>query len=204
MNERIYMTDDDRLGIVGEPDEETRKRHFGRYERALELADKDDGLWLDCACGSGYGAELIAAEARYVYAIDQSTDAIDYAHRHHFRSNISYLCAELRDVVYFCATAGGFDAIASIETLEHVPLLEQRSWVRMAAGLLKPDGVFVVCCPVGDGESDNPWHAHEPTELELASMLGDWFQEYDIQTEDYESTSGPAIQAYCVARYPRQ
>jgi len=210
MNERIYMADDPRLGIVGERDESTRKRHLARYVRAIELADRPDGLWLDCACGSGYGAELIAGHARYVYAIDQAVEAIDYAHRHHWRSNISHLCAELKDVTYFCATAGGFDAIISIETLEHVPLLEQREWIRTAAGLLDPDGVFIVCCPIGKGadsahaESMNPWHAHEPTSTELMGMLGDWFGAYDIRTEEYESTSGPAVQAYAVGRYPRK
>ena len=209
MNERIYMADDAPMNIAGERDEDTRKRHLTRYVRAIELAGKPDGLWLDCACGSGYGAELIAEHARYVYAIDRDQQAIQYAAKHHWRSNVSYLCADLKDVTYFCATAGGFDAIASIETLEHVPLLEQRSWIRTAAGLLKDDGVFIVCCPIGRAESTgpervNPWHAHEPASTELMGMLGDWFGAYDIRTEEYESTSGPAVQAYAVGRYPRK
>ena len=206
MNERIYMADDPRLGIVGERDESTRKRHLARYVRAIELAQKPDGLWLDCACGSGYGAELIAGHARYVYAIDQATQAIDYAAKHHWHSKVSYLCAELKDVTYFCATAGGFDAIASIETLEHVPLLEQRSWIRMCAGLLKEDGVLIICCPVGatGADSTNPWHAHEPTAHELAHMLGDWFGAHDMWTDEYESTTGPAVQAYAMGRNPRK
>ncbi len=167
---------------------------------------KRGGTWLDCACGSGYGAELIASTADHVLALDSDLHAIRYARKHHARPNVRYLAVPIVEAMFHAFRVGGLTAILSIETLEHLPLQEQRAWVATAASLLGTDGTFVVCCPVrttAGGGSANPWHVYEPTEAELGDMLGTHFGTHEITTEPYESTSGPAVQAWAVARTPR-
>jgi 2-polyprenyl-3-methyl-5-hydroxy-6-metoxy-1,4-benzoquinol methylase len=95
--------------------------------------------------------------------------------------------------------AGEFDVIVSIETLEHLP--DQDTFVAECRTHLAPGGVLVLACPIGDGPSEtNPWHIHEPTEAELRALLAEHFAHVELTTENYESTSGPAVQAWAVCR----
>jgi cyclopropane fatty-acyl-phospholipid synthase-like methyltransferase len=90
-------------------------------------------------------------------------------------------------------------AVLSIETLEHLDTWGQDSLLAQAAESLEEGGVFVLACPIGDGPSANPWHKHEPTEAELRALLLRHFGEVlHFETDDYVSTSGPAVQAFCV------
>jgi hypothetical protein len=72
------------------------------------------------------------------------------------------------------------------------------------AGRLSAGGVLVLSCPIGNGtNSVNPWHIHEPTQPELRSLLLRHFMDISLEVEHYESTSGPAIQAWAIAGEPR-
>ena len=176
-----------------EPDPSVAARHVGRYEHAIKLAGRSGGAWLDFACGSGYGTAMIAEVADQVIGIDASAEAIEYARAHYPRLTFWWgALAGLRD-----ALALGADVVVSIETLEHLAYFEQRAMMRLIADYR---ATLVLACPIGDGPNPaNPWHLHEPTETELRDMLS-VFRSYSLETEEYESTSGPAVQAWAVAR----
>jgi 2-polyprenyl-3-methyl-5-hydroxy-6-metoxy-1,4-benzoquinol methylase len=183
----------ERLYLETETNTDVAARHVNRYKHAIELAGITGGRWVDFACGSGYGTAMIAEVADSVIGIDASADAVQYARDRYPGCTFWWgALAGLRD-----ALARGVDIVVCIETLEHLPPFEQRSLVR----LVKDSGAkLVLACPIGDGPNPaNPWHVHEPTEPELRELLA-VFGSRTLETEEYESTSGPAVQAWAVAQ----
>ena len=183
----------ERLYLETETDPAVAARHIARYEKAIELAGIRGGNWVDFACGSGYGTAMIAEVADRVIGIDASASAIEYARSHYPHVTFWWgALAGLRD-----ALVRGVDVVVCIETLEHLPPYEQRGLTRM----IRDYGTrLVLACPIGDGPNPyNPWHLHEPSEAELHELLS-IYDDYTIETEEYESTSGPAVQAWVVAQ----
>jgi 2-polyprenyl-3-methyl-5-hydroxy-6-metoxy-1,4-benzoquinol methylase len=194
--------------VETEPDRTVADRHVARYAHAIKLANSPGGKWVDYACGSGYGTALIAEVADNAIGVDPSWEAIYYA-RHHYPSATFY-CGGLWALRYTFtsselerlngAQAVPPDVIVSIETLEHMAPYDQDAFIDTVVEGLAPGGVFVLGCPIGTGPNPhNPWHIHEPTLAELSELL-EAFNEYTLTTEEYESTSGPAVQAWAVAR----
>ena len=56
-------------------------RHFERYYECIKFLRRTgpNELWLDCACGSGYGTNLLSNFASHVIGYDINKDAIKYA-----------------------------------------------------------------------------------------------------------------------------
>lgn len=188
------------LTITEEKSDATVNRHKRRYQRSQELAGREDGGWLDCACGTGYGSQVIAYQS--YTGIDRSWEAIQYAHRNFGSPSARFFCADIRQV---CDFGLWFDVILSLETLEHLSIELQQRWIMsVASGLLTPGrGVFIVACPIGnDGPSDyNRYHLHEPSMDGLNALLSRHFTTVEIETEPYVDTAGrDAIQAFAVCR----
>lgn len=211
----LYLFDDDVLGVWANRDPCVVHRHLDRYRRAIELADKTGGAWLDVACGSGYGSRLVTqlAQARCI-GVDGDVDAIAFAHRHYERlPEVTYHRASIEDVL-----AGGspssekFDVILSIETLEHLSKEMQNEFVGWCAGRLKPQRPgrvpprLVIATPVGENKpsNSNPEHVHELSIGALASLCMRHFVSVRTSAvEQYVSTTGElAQQVFCVAERP--
>ena len=184
------------------------KRHVDRYMEAVTKANEFNGMggrWLDCACGSGYGSQIVAfAQPSFYLGADRSPQAIDHA-RTHFSSTWARFARVEIDYAEddWVAVAGPFDVILSIETLEHLMPDVQESWVEAAADGLTSDGVFIVACPIGnDGPSEyNRYHLHEPSLDGLNALLSSHFKSVEIETEPYVDTGGcDAVQAFAVCR----
>ena len=73
----MSMNDEERLVLNGKWDPQTVCEHIHRYHFAKQLVNNK--VVLDAACGSGYGSALLAEEAKEVYGIDISEEAIEYA-----------------------------------------------------------------------------------------------------------------------------
>ena len=87
--------------------------HLARYRLAAQLAP--GRRVLDCACGEGYGAALMAAAgAKSVTAAD-----IDQATVDHVRDRYG-IDAHRADVRCLPFEDGAFDLVVSFETIEHV------------------------------------------------------------------------------------
>lgn len=197
--ERLYLIDDAELGVVANRDPAVRERHVARYRHAIELAGATGGLWLDFACGSGYGTALCARVADWAVGADASLEAIAYAAKHHGGAGREFRVAGPLGVWSVMPTP---DVLISIETLEHLPLPVQRAFLDEAAQRMQ-GGVVVLGCPIGAGGPNpaNPWHVHEPTEPELRAALTARWSSVSFSTERYVSTSGPAVQAWAVCRH---
>ncbi len=130
-----------------------------RYEFAANHIEGDQVL--DIACGSGYGTRLLAdrgdAAGRVVTGVDLSEAAIEYATGRYGNENTCFIAG---DGMAF-GDRGGFDAVVSIETIEHVP--DAHGFMERLISLVRPGGLLVASVPVTPSVDGNPHHLHDFT-----------------------------------------
>ncbi|SMF45013.1 class I SAM-dependent methyltransferase [Desulfovibrio gilichinskyi] len=105
------------------------------YELALEYITPET-VMLDCACGPGYGARMLADKATSVIAADIDEDTILKATAINKRDNLTFQTADATNLEFADNT---FDAVTSFETVEHVdpaPYFKEMHRVLRAGGLL--------------------------------------------------------------------
>jgi len=118
-------------------------------------------LVADAASGCGYGTKMLSKENK-VIGFDISTEAINYAKENYGGAYIQ--CDISRQ------TFGGFDALVSIETLEH--LLDPYIFLK---NLEVPE--LVISTTVWDGSTvHDEWHKHNFTKEQFREMLQPKFQ----------------------------
>jgi ubiquinone/menaquinone biosynthesis C-methylase UbiE len=169
--ERIYVTGDNR-------DDDNIRRHIARYEFASQFV-RVGTVVLDCACGSGYGAQILAARAARVLGMDRCSEAIGYARRHHACLGVSYMLCEVEEM-HLPLLDGTLDAVVTLETIEHLPPDVCRKFLAGCARWVKPGGVVVASSPMlryRDGQPyvTSPYHINELPRGELLTMLVETF-----------------------------
>jgi len=147
--------------IPGEVDADLWNEHVARYWFAARMAREQRVL--DLGCGSGYGADVLAREAREVLGIDIADDAIDYARQHYRVANVRFERASCLDIP---APDGSFDLVVAFEIIEH--LTDWRAFLREVRRVLAPAGQFLVSTPnqlyyaeARAALGPNPFHVHE-------------------------------------------
>jgi len=97
---------------------------------------------LDFGCGNGYFSARLAAAGFVVTGVDASASGIEQATRHHAGPKFARVDAQDERAVH---ALGVFDAVVSIEVIEHVP--STQAFVRSIKGCLRPGGVAIVSTP---------------------------------------------------------
>ena len=140
------------------------EEHRERYRWASKFTAGADRV-LDVASGVAYGTPLLrAGGAHRVYSADIAWEALSYGQMHFGAVG----AAAGGDRLPF--PAGTFDAVVSLETIEHVPdpgafLLELRRVVRNG-------GPFLLSTPnKGTSSGNNPHHLVEFSAEELEGLL---------------------------------
>jgi SAM-dependent methyltransferase len=134
-------------------DQESLKLHVDRYDFAAKQPLK--GNILDLACGNGYGSMILATKvhaAEFIMAIDISEEAIAYAKDRYQHPKIRFHCGDAFQISF----AQEFDAIVSLETIEHV--IDPHAFTKRLASCLKPGALFIVSAPVSFTTDVNPYH----------------------------------------------
>ncbi|MDP3174251.1 MAG: class I SAM-dependent methyltransferase [Phenylobacterium sp.] len=162
--------------------------HVVRYSLAAEYVRPGDRV-LDCACGLGYGAAVLAALSRGAdfLGMDLDPETAEYAQANYGGPGLRYAAGDV--AVLEGVADSSIDLIVSMETLEHVP-----DWEGALAAfrrVLKPDGRVV--CSVPDrwmdetGEDPNPHHLHVFDWDKLAQGLG---QHFILESKYVQSAPG--------------
>lgn len=144
----------------------TFRLHIERYEFAARKL-RDTTSILDIACGVGYGSRLLkdSLPAAVVTGVDSCATAIEYAIARYARPGLSF---QVQDAMAF--EGGPFDAVVSLETIEHLP--NPLAFIqRVATSLLRPGGLFIGSVPVTPSMDANPHHLHDFTARSFQKLL---------------------------------
>jgi ubiquinone/menaquinone biosynthesis C-methylase UbiE len=137
--------------------------HLRRYHLASRYARGARAL--DCACGTGYGAAILArAGAATVHAIDRDPDTIAYARRHHATPTVEF---QIGDALATRLPGASVDLVTSFETIEHLP--SPGAFADEIARVLRPGGVLILSTPNDRGLTRH--HEHSLTQGDLDGIL---------------------------------
>jgi 2-polyprenyl-3-methyl-5-hydroxy-6-metoxy-1,4-benzoquinol methylase len=149
------------MNIAELPIEHPEKRiHMERYEYAARhLVGK---RILDCACGMGYGTDILAARCNAT-GVDIDENAIALA-----RARYPERKFEVGDIhqMSFC----GYDSLASFETLEHLDNPESVI-ERLPASITE----IVASVPIRPTVGWNAWHRSDFTKTSFREMIARYF-----------------------------
>jgi SAM-dependent methyltransferase len=146
------------------------RRHEVVYQRlAGGCAGRDV---LEAGCGEGYGADLIAHEARRVIGLDYDESAVA-----HVRAR--YPRVEMRhgNLAELPLADGDVDVVVNFQVIEH--LWDQGQFVAECYRVLRPAGVLLMSTPnritfsPGRDTPINPFHTRELNADELTELLTD-------------------------------
>lgn len=151
--------------------------HLYRYEIVRKYAQDSPGQasLLDCACGNGYGAELLKGCASYT-GVDVSSEAIDFA----LTAYAKYGTFHLYDGVKLPFQEGQFDIVSSLETIEHLSRDKHRPFISELLRILKSGGKIIITTPnrnylykkhlIRKGWT-NPYHKYEYNFSEFLAFI---------------------------------
>jgi 2-polyprenyl-3-methyl-5-hydroxy-6-metoxy-1,4-benzoquinol methylase len=141
--------------------------HYERYR----FAGKNiaPGRLLDIACGTGYGAYLLANEfsklVSEIIGVDISGESIKYADEKYAHPKIKFVQG---DALNFSANEK-FDSIISLETIEH--LQKPSAFIEKIYPLLNKGGVWIVSAPITFSTDINPYHLHDFSEKSFRRLF---------------------------------
>jgi 2-polyprenyl-3-methyl-5-hydroxy-6-metoxy-1,4-benzoquinol methylase len=121
---------------------------LARYRAAAALIGNARTV-LELGCGEGIGARLLADGRELYHGVDYDAEAIAYANEHvrgDAHGGVVFSCADVRVLAPF----GPYDAIVTLDVIEHMTDYDGALLVGDAAAKLGPPGVLVVGTPNAD------------------------------------------------------
>lgn len=144
------------------------RRHEVVYQQlAPRCAGRDV---LEAGCGEGYGADLIAAVARRVIALDYDDAAVA-----HVRARYPRVQALQGNLAQLPLPDASVDVVVNFQVIEH--LWDQAQFIAECARVLRPGGQLLVSTPnritfsPGRDTPINPFHTRELNADELTALL---------------------------------
>jgi SAM-dependent methyltransferase len=168
---------DDVLTLTGErtiPGLDVENYWFRRHEVVYQhLVPRCAGREvLEAGCGEGYGADLIAAVARRVVAVDYDQTTVAHVRARYPRVEVMH--GNLAELPLADASV---DVVVNFQVIEH--LWDQTQFVTECARVLRPSGLLMVSTPnritfsPGRDTPINPFHTRELNADELSRLLID-------------------------------
>jgi SAM-dependent methyltransferase len=128
--------DFDRIALVS-PDGSLQNNHYHNFLlRQLPLNCQDA---LEIGCGKGAFSRRLAETSQRVLALDLSPEMIRIARK--LSVDLANIDFQIADVMSYDLVSEGFDCIATIATLHHLPL--RQALLKMKAAL-RPGGVLLI------------------------------------------------------------
>lgn len=159
--------------IPGKTDLDLMNEHWARYQFAEPLVHGK--LVVDAGCGVGYGSAFLAASARLVLALDNSTEALGAAREEYSHPKVALINA---DCVRLPLPDSSVDVVVAFEVIEHLD--DWQALISESARVLAPHGQLFVSTPnrtysQESRQEPNPFHVHEFEYNEFESELGKRF-----------------------------
>lgn len=167
-DERLNISDEIKQNIIYD-------EHLVRYEFAKRFVKGKKVL--DIACGSGYGAKILAeAGAEEVIAIDINKEAVEAAKINYGHNNIEFLEGSAEEIKLGDKS---IDTIVSFETIEH--LKNPEKYLSELKRVIKDSGLVFISTP-NDAvfHTKNPFHFKEYNKNEFADLIKKYFKYYKI------------------------
>ncbi len=160
--------------------------HAFRYTVATQIINKlflDEVNILDCACGIGYGSEILKSNCnicQYI-GIDNSEKAINYANNIYRDAKCNFINHDINNI----SLNNQFDIIISFETLEHIEnyllvFKKYKNW-------LKPNGILIGSVPTSKFDNlcdetygKNIYHISKFTKNDIESALTKFFKYHSL------------------------
>jgi ubiquinone/menaquinone biosynthesis C-methylase UbiE len=166
--------------MIGEFSRYEESLHTDRYRYAQRFVEGK--AVLDIACGTGYGCGMLrSAGASTVLGVDISSEAIEYASRHHADAGTVFELGNAEDLPG--VQSESIDVITSFETIEHLADVER--YLAEMWRVLRPGGEYLVSTPDRRLVSslypirkkpNNPFHLREYTRDEFVSVVEERFR----------------------------
>ena len=139
------------------------RRHVERYTMLRQWCY---GTVIDCACGCGYGTNLISKnpDVDKVTGIDISSNAIAWARTNFKEPNIEFICSNIFDLTKLTA-----DVMVSIETIEHIKETDKYMQVLSRIGATK----IILSYPTKKSTHYNTYHYYDFTRTQIEKLFLD-------------------------------
>jgi 2-polyprenyl-3-methyl-5-hydroxy-6-metoxy-1,4-benzoquinol methylase len=143
-------------------------RHFERYHTIVKFLGKTglNETWLDCACGSGYGTNLLSNFTSDIIGYDISEAAVKYANDTYSDQHCKF--------THTLDSLKIFDVIFSVETIEHMSEFDGILFLSKLHSNLKSDGVMLITTPIVDITNNNPknkFHVLEYSDKDFIKLM---------------------------------
>lgn len=188
--------------IPGDVDADLFNEHLARYLFARDYAQGKKVL--DAACGTGYGAALLAETAAEVLGADIAPEAIEYARQHYPAPKTWFLRADCLCLPLKSAT---FDLVVAFEIIEHIR--DTAGFLNELRRVLSPDGLLLISTPnrlyyTEDRDEVNPFHEREFSYSEFSETLLEVFPYCSILLENHVAglLLADSTQAGDLGKYP--
>ena len=160
-------------------------RHFERYFKCVELLGKvgKNEKWLDCACGTGYGTNLLTNFASNVVGYDINKEAVEYANKSYKTQN----CSFTYNLNFYEEC---FDTIISVETVEHMPIEDAKGFLNTLKKSLKQEGSMIITTPIVKNTNNNPtnkFHFVEYSDDDFRQLLSE--QGFEVLESNFIKTT---------------
>lgn len=153
---------------------ENMVEHLHRYSIAMSFITGKKVL--DIASGEGYGTNLLAAKAEYIFGVDIDNIAIEAAKKKYAAGNISFLQGSADKIPL---TDNSVDVVVSFETIEHHDKHDEM--LQEIKRVLKPHGLLIMSSPDKKHYTDetgyhNKFHIKELYFGEFKSLICSYFK----------------------------
>lgn len=150
--------------------------HLWRYVFAAGYVQ--DKTVLDVACGVGYGADWVGRKigSGQLVGVDLSERSLKFARDAYMRPNLNFV---LGNGLLLPIKRNSVDVVISFETIEHVPMNEQKAFVAEVYRVLKPGGTFLCSTPNKEFSPGHVDHTREFTPAEFFEMLESHFRKVE-------------------------
>jgi len=115
---------------------------FARYKFVYKmLSNMPNQSLLELGCNEGFLSMLLAERAN-VTGVDFDERAIAWANQHYASDNLSFLCED-----FLGKTFGKFDAVVSLDVIEHIDRDEERRYLNTVLDNLSDTGFAIIGTP---------------------------------------------------------